>query len=682
MLSVKILDKYILKTFLKTFLSIFFILIFIFILQSVWAFVKELAGKDLDLIIVGKFLMYLLPTLVPLILPLTILLASIMVFGDFAENYEFAAMKSAGISLQRAMRGLSIFIFFLSIVTFFFANNVIPWGEYQSRNLRRNIAKLTPAMAIAEGQFNPIGDINIKVDKKSGENGNHLEGVILHMKKNGKNTTVIKAKSGDLVPGAKNSNVLQLILYNGNYYNDIFNRLPKKRERNPHAKSAFEKYTMNIDLSKLNDVDLDKENKGVSYKMLKINQLIPVIDSLEQKRKSEVAVDVTNTINSLNIFKRASTAVLPIDKVKLDPKFKQEKIPNSLKKGILPIAIPKLAIEENLLLKGEKIISENQIKIKKIKDITPVFKGDYLKIFTPKEKEVILNFAITNAKTKYKQIEASEKINLFKKVNLNQHKMALHKKFALAFSCFILFFVGAPLGAIIRKGGMGLPMVIAMGLFLSYYFIGIFAQNSAESGSISPFLGAWLSTLILLPLGVMLTRNATSDKGVFNTDPIVLFFENIWNKISKKKNRATQKNDLVEGEKINQLIKAPVLSLDTANYTVLYKKYTTTSLIAFLIFTLLFLILVVFSLLLKQSFTKIIITIFGIATVVYVLFYVKTFSTYLKLTKFAKPNNTKLNILIEFFFGITANSIAYFYHKKEVAKNIQNKDNLNHDNSK
>jgi len=669
---VKILDKYILKSFLKTFLSIFFILIFIFILQSVWAFVKELAGKDLDLLIVGKFLMYLLPTLVPLILPLTILLASIMVFGDFAENYEFAAMKSAGISLQRAMRGLSIFIFFLSIVTFFFANNVIPWGEYQSRNLRRNIAKLTPAMAIAEGQFNAIGDINIKVDKKSGENGNHLEGVILHTKKNGKNTTVIKAESGDLVPGDKNSNVLQLVLYNGNYYNDIFNRDPRKLNRNPHAKSAFEKYTMNIDLSKLNDVDLDKENKGVSYKMLKINQLIPVIDSLEKKRKSETKVDINNTINSLNIFKR-----VPVKK-KSQSKFKQEKRPKSLQKKEIPAVIP--VLDQKIVASQKKVVTQKKIAIEKNKDTTPIFSGDYLKLFTPKEKEIIFNFAISNAKTNYKKIEVQERVNLFKTVNLNQHKMALHKKFALAFSCFILFFVGAPLGAIIRKGGMGLPMVIAIGLFLSYYFIGIFAQNSAESGSIPTFFGAWLSTLILLPLGIMLTRNATSDKGVFNTDPIVMFFSDIWNKISKKKNDVDLSSATVK--EVENIAEQPIVKtlIDLDDYNTMYKTHKLTALVSVILFTLLFLVLLIFSLLLKQPFTKTIMTIFGIGIVVYLLFYIKTFSTYLKLTKFAKPNKSKLETAIDFFFGITANSIAYFYHKKEVENSIQNLDNSTHDN--
>ena len=165
----KILDRYILTTYLKTFISVFLILMLIFILQTIWLYIKELAGKDLDLIIVGKFLVYFMPKLIPLVVPLTILLSSIMVFGSFAENYEFAAMKSTGISLQRAMSGLSIFIVILGFVTFLFSNNVIPWAELNSYNLRRNIAKLKPTAGIAEGQFNPILNYNIKVEKKIGD---------------------------------------------------------------------------------------------------------------------------------------------------------------------------------------------------------------------------------------------------------------------------------------------------------------------------------------------------------------------------------------------------------------------------------------------------------------------------------------------------------------------------------
>src|SRR5690606_28520044 len=186
-----------------------------------------------------KFLIYFMPKLMPLVLPLTILLSSIMVFGSFAENYEFAAMKSTGISLQRAMAGLSIFIVSLAIMVFFFANNVIPWSEYNSYNLRKNIAQLKPAMAIAEGQFNEIGNINIKVDKKTGERGQYLENVIMHIKDENRtgNYKVIIAQDGELI-SSEGSNILQLVLKDGHYYEEIYSRKPKDALKKPQIGRA------------------------------------------------------------------------------------------------------------------------------------------------------------------------------------------------------------------------------------------------------------------------------------------------------------------------------------------------------------------------------------------------------------------------------------------------------------
>jgi lipopolysaccharide export system permease protein len=143
---------------------------FIFVLQTIWLYISELAGRGLDIVIVLKFLWFVSPRLIPLVLPLTILVTSLMVFGNFSENYEFAAMKSNGISLQRAMKSLTIFILLLSVTAFFFANNVIPYSEYKWLNLRRNISQFKPSMVIAEGQFSQIGDnFNIKVAEKYGD---------------------------------------------------------------------------------------------------------------------------------------------------------------------------------------------------------------------------------------------------------------------------------------------------------------------------------------------------------------------------------------------------------------------------------------------------------------------------------------------------------------------------------
>ncbi|MDW5289896.1 LptF/LptG family permease [Formosa sp. PL04] len=462
----KILDRYILTTYLKTFISVFVILMMIFVLQTIWLFIKELAGKDLDVTVILKFLLYYSPKLIPLVLPLTILLSSIMVFGNFAENYEFAAMKSTGISLQRAMAGLSIFIIILGVVTFFFSNNVIPWGEYNSYNLRKNIAKLKPAMVIAEGQFNDVGTINIKVTKKTGDNGQFLHDVIIHKKAdNGLgNYTTIVAKEGEFV-GQEDSDILKLILKDGYYYDDTPPKKAKERRRRPATKSAFDTYTINTDLSQLNDVDLEDKNVTDKYNMLNISDLNYTIDSLALERQDDYLKF------SKNIYNRYSI--------------------KNLESG-----------------------SET------VKDT--IFNGNLLSLFNNAKRLQIIELAINNTSSTEQIINTNEKSFKAKSAWLNKHVIALHEKLSLGFACVILFFVGAPLGALIRKGGLGLPMIIAILLFLTYHFIGIFAKNSAKDGTFSPILATWFSTLIMFPLGVFLTRRATADKGLFEFDHILI----------------------------------------------------------------------------------------------------------------------------------------------------------------
>ncbi|WP_435138308.1 LptF/LptG family permease [Formosa sp. A9] len=461
----KILDRYILTTYLKTFISVFVILMLIFVLQTIWLFIKELAGKDLDIIIVFKFLLYYAPKLIPLVLPLTILLSSIMVFGSFAENYEFAAMKSTGISLQRAMAGLSIFIVILGVVTFFFANDVIPWGEYNSYNLRKNIAKLKPAMAIVEGQFNEAGEINIKVSKKTGDNDQYLHDVIIHKKAetgSGNYTTII-AKEGELLSN-ENSDILKLILKDGNYYDDTPPKKAAERRRRPLTKSSFETYTLNTDISQLDDVDLEEKNVTDKYNMLNVSDLNYTIDSLTVERDEDYKSFSKNIYNRFGV--------------------------KNLNGGMKP-------------------------------KTDTVYSGAILDMFTTYKKLQIVELALNNTSSTKQIIETNDKSFKAKSSWLNKHVIALHEKLSLGFACVILFFVGAPLGALIRKGGLGLPMVIAILLFLTYHFIGIFAKNSAKDGSFNPVLASWFSTIIMFPLGVFLTRRATADKGLFEFDHIM-----------------------------------------------------------------------------------------------------------------------------------------------------------------
>lgn len=466
---------------------------FIFIFQAIWFFIEEFAGKGLDFIIIGKFLFYYSPTLVNKVLPLTVLLSSIMTFGSFAENYEFAAMKASGISLQRAMQSLILFIVFLGIGTFFFSNNVIPYAEFKSYNLRKNIAKVKPALAINEGIFTDIGDINIKVDEKYGDNDKFLKNVIIHKKtREGENRTVIKAKDGELV-SSDESNVLELILKDGNYYEDVKSKKPKDRNKFPHAKAKFETYTINVDLGQLNNIDLDKENVDNLYRMLNINELDYYIDSIGADNKK-----ITNNFGE-NIYRRS---------------------------GISSFSRPKIVKEENAVIK------DTLVKDSIPKKITSA--AELIDLFDDWRRGQLVDAALGNVSNTLATIEGKKNDLVRREKLLNHHISALHSKYALPFACIILFFVGAPLGAIVRKGGLGLPMVLAIGLFLTYYFIDIFAKNYAEDGSMSPILGAWVSALVMLPLGIVLTRNATADRGVFNTDNISLFFKKLF---KKKKNK-------------------------------------------------------------------------------------------------------------------------------------------------
>lgn len=490
----KILDRYILSTYLKTFFSVFTVLLLIFLLQSVWVYISELAGKDLELDVILKFLIFVAPRIVALILPLTILLASIMVFGSFSENYEFAAMKSTGISLQRAMKSLSVFVILLAGVSFFFANTVIPAAEYNFFNLRRNIAKVKPAFAIAEGQFNQLAGINIKVANKSGDRGQFLEDVIIHQKKgtiNG-NYTVIKSKTGEFI-SLDDSNIIQLVLIDGNYYDELQPADYIKRTKNrPQVKSTFDTYTINIDISTFNVVDFEKKDITTKHNMLGISDLNKTIDSLALGKK-RVFDEFSKTMQTRSNHDQLNTNYT-------------SQLNDSLNTDI-----------------------------------------DILSLFKTNKKIQLTNLALSSVKTIKRDLKTKSKSFEVNQMNLNKHIVAFYDKFALGLSCIILFFVGAPLGALIRKGGIGLPLVIAILIFLTYHFIGLFAKNSSEDSSLDPVLATWVSSLIMLPFSIYLTNRATKDRALLDLDSMIIPLKNWVNKTQLSK-RNIADSDLVDTE--------------------------------------------------------------------------------------------------------------------------------------
>ena len=420
-----------------------------------------------------------MPRIIPLVLPLSVLLASIMTFGNLAENYEFAAMKSSGISLQRAMRVLIIFIFVLSIVAFWFANNVIPYAEYKFVNFRKNSAQAKPAMGIAEVQFNEVGTYNIKENKKSGENGNHLTGVTIHEKANnmGENKTVIKAKTGELVSNEKSS-ILKLVLNDGYYYQDVTPKKYEDRAKMPFIKGKFKTQIINIDLSELNKVDDSKESIAGTNAMLNVNELRYTLDSLSKNLDNEI-VSFSENINQRVGIK---------------------KFPQNSQKDIKKKPIP----------------------------------NDVLSIYSNKDKVDILKMAGSNITSNIYSIETTQKDLKDKEREINKHYNALYEKFVIAFACFLMFFIGAPLGAIIRKGGLGLPIVFAVLIFITFHFINTFGKRLSQEGGMTPFMGSWMSSFILSPLAILLTYRATNDNGLINFDAITTPISQLIQKISER----------------------------------------------------------------------------------------------------------------------------------------------------
>ena len=480
----KIIDRYILLSYLQRLTSVFVILMLIFIIQTFWLFIDEFAGKGIDFEVVLKFLLYYSPKLIPLVLPLSVLLAAIMTYGTLAENFEFAAMKSTGISLQRALRGWVIFHFFLGSGSYYFANYVMPYGEFKYYNLRRNLGQLKPALAITEGIFNEIGEMNIKVKEKYGEDNRFLRDVIIHERTpDRKNHIVIKAAEGEL-KSAKIGQQLQLILYNGNRYEEVQTTRAKEKRKMPHAKASFEKYIMNIDLSQFNNVDLNQEKYKSTFRMQKTEELTKSIDSLEVKFSNE------RTQYAKNLMTTSLSNPLITKDIK-----------------------DTVALNDSLYHKYTSVLS---------------FLTDE-KYFRHAQ---VIRTAQNNTKSIINNLEGKKKNFFIYQKLINLHKNAYHEKYNLGFSIFFLFLIGAALGAIIRKGGLGLPMVLAVVIFLTFHYVGLFGKNAAEDNSISPFFGSWLSQFIFAPIAFYFAYKASTDQGVFNVDNIIEPLKKQWNKIN------------------------------------------------------------------------------------------------------------------------------------------------------
>jgi len=447
----KIVYKYILINFFKKFIPSFIIIYFIFVLQTFWLYFDELAGKG--------FLLYISPFVVLNAIPLSILLGGIMSFGSMSEKSEFTAMKGMGISLKEMMKALAPTILILAIGAFVFANTALPYGNFKFSNLRRNIKRKMPAVAISEGIFNDfkLAGINIHVKKKYGKNNNRLKDVIIHQKVNGVPDKVIIAKNG-LFRSDTHNQLIQLILYDGAFYEDLTRQQKKASDRKkyPAMKTAFKKHIINIDISDINKVNMDETSISSAHHMLNVIDLKKEIDTLKRRK--------------LNVKKSFTEEILRRNSIK--------------------------NIKPDVELSRYKDVYE-------IVNDTSVIPKDRLAGFYSRavqKAEILKQFA--ERKNKYFNNH---------QLRINKYIHALMEKFTYPIMVIIMFLVGIPLGAIIKKGGFGISIVLGIIIFVTYYILSMLGKNAAEEGAIPPYLGAWFATAVLLPLGLFLSYKAHND---------------------------------------------------------------------------------------------------------------------------------------------------------------------------
>ena len=472
----KKLYRYIVSSFLGTFLFTFFIVLFILDMQFLWLYVDDLVGKGLEMKILAELFFHMSITFIPMALPLALLLASLMCFGNFGEHYELVAMKASGISMWKVMRPLVIFSLILSGFAFIISNDLIPVATLKARTLLFDVQRKKLAFNIKEGVFyKDIDNYVIYVERK-GDDGSSIYGVKIydHTDRMG-NTKIISADSGRMSLSPNQKNII-FTLYDGYNYTDI--TTDNYKEKRPFERMSFKQEQIKFSLKDFDLTRSDEDMYKSSQQMMNIRQLSTALDSLETR------YDQRQEAFSNNFANRWS---------------------NYTNKGF-----DRPSVDE--------------------RDTIPLLTWPLMAQYSGDTLTAIREMAIASA-TNAKDNVSFNKVDLNSQVeNINRHKKEWHKKFTLSIACIIFFFIGAPLGSIIRKGGLGLPVVVSVLFFVVYYIISTIGERMAVLSQINMFVGVWISSLVLLPIGLFLTFKATTDAALFDADSWKKFFQKTFKK--------------------------------------------------------------------------------------------------------------------------------------------------------
>ncbi len=480
-LHLKRLHLLVLKSFLGPFLLTFFIVIFVLVMQFLFKYINDLIGKGLELNVIAEFMLYLSTSMVPLALPLALLMAALMTFGNLGEFNELTALKSSGISLQRIMMPLIIVTLGISLGAFFFSNYVLPVANLKMRSLLYDIQRKKPEFQILEGIFyNGIEGYSIRIGHRGYKSGMLYDIRIYdHTQRHG-NTYVTYADSGTMKLTG-DERYLVINLYNGRSYEEL---QPEKQNRRdytyPQRRDKFQEQVMTIEMKGFELTKTDESLFRGNYNMMSLQQLKHFEDS------------INDDINEIN-------------------------------KG-LNLTLMKSTYNDYRRSRSRK--TTNPADTAGIKYIT-LNADSFFRTMPENQKLYVTGQAITQARSSLNYVSTTF-VNTDSKIKrLRRYQIEIQRKFTLSFACFIFFFIGAPLGAIIRRGGLGMPTVISVLFFLVYYVISLSGEKFVRESIVTPFQGMWVSAVILFPIGIFLTYKAATDAAIMNMETYTNFIRKI-----------------------------------------------------------------------------------------------------------------------------------------------------------
>ena len=503
MLKIKRLYTFMLKTFLPLFMMTFCICLFIVMMQFLWKYIDDLVGKGLTWDVYAKFFFYAAESLVPMALPLAILLASLISFGNIGERLELLAIKAAGISLLRTMCPLIVLNALLALGSFHFQNKIVPEAQQSLKQMLQSMKMKSPELDIPEGAFyDGIQGINLYVKQKNKETGMLYDIVIYNLQEGVSRAHIILADSGKLETTSDKMHLL-LHLYEGEQFENLqggtlkANNVPYRRETFVEKHFIID-FDTNFNLA-------DEESVAGSAMTKDLHQLTHDIDSMEVVYDSlSRAYRDAMWRNSLNVPHEARLSDY-----------------DSLTLSRMDTNVVKDLQKKELAYQAQKAKTATKVPH------SPLNIDSLLKAVNPQQKQRIMMNAVQKAT--FQEMDANDKAYYMDwgDKNIRRHKIEFWRKFTMALACLMFFFIGAPLGAIIRKGGLGFPVVVAVIIFITYYIIDTFGMKVCREGSIPVWFGMWLSTFVMAPLGVFFTIKSNNDSAVFNMDAYV----NLWKKL-------------------------------------------------------------------------------------------------------------------------------------------------------